>query len=75
MTMKPFETIAMPIVAPTMLCVPDTGKFRTVATINQMQQPVKALTYPSIRVNSSPSNSKGSTIPFLIVPDTCAPIF
>jgi hypothetical protein len=44
MTMKPFETIAMPIVAPTMLCVPDTGKFSTVATINHIQHPVKALT-------------------------------
>jgi len=42
-TLKPFETIAIPIVAPTMLCVPDTGIPKTVAIISQIAQLTKAL--------------------------------
>ena len=43
-TLIPFETIAIPIVAPTILWVPDTGKFKIVANISQIQQPLSALT-------------------------------
>lgn len=37
--LNPLTTIENPIVAPTMLCVPETGSFRNVAKINQMQEP------------------------------------
>lgn len=37
----PFTTTAKPTVAPTILCVPDTGKLKNVATNNQIQQPRK----------------------------------
>ena len=40
----PFETIAIPTVAPTMLCVPETGKFKMVAKISHIQHPTNALT-------------------------------
>jgi hypothetical protein len=42
-TLRPLETIAMPIVAPTILCVPDTGKPHNVAIKSQIQQPSNAL--------------------------------
>lgn len=35
----PCATKAKPTVAPTILCVPDTGKLKKVATSNQIQQP------------------------------------
>jgi hypothetical protein len=39
MPRKPCATRAKPTVAPTMLCVPDTGRLKNVATNNHMQQP------------------------------------
>lgn len=35
----PFDIRAKPIVPPTILWVPDTGKLKNVATNNQIQQP------------------------------------
>jgi hypothetical protein len=41
MPRAPRATRAKPTVAPTILCVPDTGKLKNVATSSQIQQPVR----------------------------------
>ena len=60
-------TRAYPIVAPTMLCVPDTGRLKKVATINHTLVPVSALNAPAIAIFSDPLNALMSMMPFRTV--------
>jgi len=46
---EPCATSAKPTVAPTILCVPDTGKLKNVATNNQIQQPIEAIDCKNIK--------------------------
>jgi len=47
---EPCATSAKPTVAPTILCVPDTGKLKNVATNNQIQQPIEAIYCKNINI-------------------------
>jgi len=47
---EPCATRAKPTVAPTILCVPETGKLKNVATNNQIQQPIEAIYCQSINI-------------------------
>ena len=64
---KPCSTKAYPIVAPTTLCVPDTGKRRKEAINSQMLVPPKALKLPTMASFSVPLNVFMSIIPFRTV--------
>ena len=55
------------MVAPTTLCVPDTGKRRKEAINNQMLVPPKALKLPTIASFSVPLNELMSIIPLRTV--------
>jgi hypothetical protein len=47
---EPCATRAKPIVAPTILCEPDTGKLKNVATNNQIQQPRETIYYKNLNI-------------------------
>ena len=52
MPLVPRATSEKPTVAPTMLCVPEMGSFKNVATISQMPEPPSAAKLPSISSDS-----------------------
>lgn len=63
----PCATNAYPIVAPTTLCVPDTGRLTKVATISHSPVPLRALREPIIASSSVPLKEVISMMPFLTV--------
>ena len=67
---KPCATRAKPMVAPTILCVPDTGSLKNVATRSHTPVPVKALSEPAMASSSVPLKEFISMIPFLTVSET-----
>lgn len=62
-----------PSVEPTMLCVPDIGSFKNVATKSQKALLAKAETKPNINSVSEPLYNSTSKIPLRIVSDTLYP--
>lgn len=69
----PRATRLNPMVEPTILCVPEIGSLKKVATNNQHALLAKAAKQPSINSTSWPSYRLTSRMPFLIVSDTLYP--
>ena len=70
MASVPRVTSEKPMVAPTMLCVPEMGNLRKVATSSQTPLPPSAARLPIISSVSELLYTDGSTIPLRIVSDT-----
>lgn len=62
-----------PSVEPTMLCVPEIGNFKNVATKSQSALLANADTKPNINSVSEPLYKSTSKIPLRIVSDTLYP--
>jgi hypothetical protein len=69
----PFVAIAIPTIAPTMLCVVETGSPSREAKISQMAAAERALSIPAMRSPSAPTKHSGSAIPPAIVLATRLP--
>lgn len=65
MPLNPFTTMEKPMVAPTILCVPETGSFRKVAKISQIQEPKRdeGNRLKRIKVQSYRTEIKNSILP------------
>jgi hypothetical protein len=64
---SPCATSENPIIAPTMLCVPDTGRLKNVAIRSHTLVPVRADMEPTIARFSVPLKELMSMIPFRTV--------
>ena len=69
----PCATRAKPTVAPTILCVAETGNRSNVATKSQRQDPDSAATLPIISCSVLFTYGSVSMMPLRIVSDTLAP--